>query len=44
MNKNDIKLIIITIFIVIILLLIFNLFNKNSKKAYVYYDNKIVNF
>jgi len=42
MNKSDIKLIVIIIFISIILLLIINLTKKDSNKALVYYKDEII--
>ena len=42
MNKNDIKLITIIIVISVISLLIYLLFNNESDKALVYYENKLL--
>lgn len=43
MNKNDIVLIICTVFIALILWLFLNNVNQNkATKAYVYYDSKLV--
>ena len=43
MNKKDIKLIIFLIFISILFLLVLKLNNKDSKYAYVYRNNEIIN-
>lgn len=42
MNKSDIKLIVIISFISIFLLLIINLTKKDSNKALVYYNDKVI--
>lgn len=40
MNKKDLLLIIVTLFICIIMFLLFS--NKSSDYAYVYYENKVI--
>ena len=42
MNKNDVKLIIILLFVSIFCILILNLIKKDSSVALVYYNNEIV--